>query len=118
SVLGQTEAKIRVLGADGSGQRAELTGSEPVWSPDGTRIAFYGKPMIRAAQLCVANADGTNLIVLDQGAISGPFSSSPDGKQIVFARYTTYEMQTLYVVNADGSERPQRLTDGRAPSWS
>jgi Tol biopolymer transport system component len=63
----------------------------------------------------VVNADGTGLRRLTQGMDP---SWSPDGTQVVFARWT--EPWGIYAINADGSN--ERLLFGsnvaRAPVWS
>ena len=118
--------EIYVVNADGTGQRrltrSAVADRNPVWSPDGRRIAFESN-----WQLWVMNADGSGQRRLTRnGAHSFDPAWSPDGQRIVFERGRRqsdshwvgawgYE---VYVMNADGS-RQQRLTRGGSqPRWS
>ena len=98
--------EIYVMNADGSGQR-NLTRNparddEPVWSPDGRKIAFVsrrdGKP-----EVYVMNADGSGQrnLTRNPGRDSAP-AWSPDGRTIAF--HSNRDRNTeIYVMNADGS---------------
>jgi Tol biopolymer transport system component len=93
-----------------------------VWSPDGSRIAFYSFLDTSSVEIYVMNADGSNLTRLTNNhAWDSDPQWSPDGKYITFtsARDGTFD---IYVMNADGSKQtslthnPER-TDFQ-PSWS
>ncbi|HLK46444.1 MAG TPA: hypothetical protein VKT18_10660, partial [Acidimicrobiales bacterium] len=95
---------------------ARFPGSDPVWSPDGRRIAFVDA----AGRLAVAAADGTSALELSRLDAVEP-AWSPDGKRIVFAgtviftslpptRYGYPSRRDVYAVPADGSGSPTRLT--------
>lgn len=129
------------MNADGSGQTAltdtqyPLGNFEPVWSPNGAKIAFVSsRAGAGRGEIWVMNADGTNptrLTINPQLAVdlSGPIYGkdsgpvwSPDGTKIAF--WTTrldLGNSEIYVMNADGSN-PVRLTKNSAndsePVWS
>ncbi len=104
--------------------------SKPVWSPDGSRIAFHST-RDGNDELYVINADGTNLLNLtnhpagDYGAVW-----SPDGTQVAFTSLRdepdpencNQRCNTeIYRINADGSDL-RNLTNHPAgdtdPAWS
>lgn len=113
--------KIWMMNADGSNQRAVLSGVwEPSSSPDGTKIVFVGsQPNATYGQehIFVGNADGSNLRQLTNECAcdySVDYSHprwSPDGSKIVFARRLSNPRRNVYpvlpsalfVMNADGS---------------
>jgi Tol biopolymer transport system component len=120
---------IYAMNADGSGQR-NLTRNvasdgNPVWSPDGRRIAFvsyrHGPELSRKADVYVMNADGTGqrrLTTNPAGDVAPAWS--PDGKTIAFQSYHGRHWD-VHVMNADGTGN-RNLTRNRAqdlsPAWS
>ena len=83
---------IRVMRADGSHQRQLTHGAidvEPVFSPDGTKIAFGrivgDSPTGQLEAIYVINADGSGLreVVPARAGLEHP-DWSPDGRQITF----------------------------------
>ena len=94
---------IWTMNPDGT-DRVQLlhVGRDPKWSPDGSRIVFWG-PGIH-----VMNADGTDVTFVGDGLWP---SWSPDGDQILFTQFT-FDGLGLWIMNADGSD-PRRITDGQ-----
>lgn len=95
----------------------------PVWSPNGTKIAFYaGKDVPGGdafeATLYLVNDDGTNLSkrFTCKGDITDYFfgpSFSPDGSRVAFTAYVNeddYNDSKLFICNTFGSPNPRRLT--------
>lgn len=115
--------QIFALRADGAAQRALTKAGanalDPVWSPDGKRIAFIGG---KDGSMFVMNADGTERQLLVRGkdpvGSAGRPSWSPDGRRLVFvgAQITT---DNLYTVRSDGSGLRRLAGDiGSEPAWS
>ena len=95
---------------------------EPVWSPDGKRIAFRS---IRDGNhdIYVVDADGgSEQRLTDVSALDTEPAWSPDGQWIAFASNRDTGVATdIYIMRADGSD-VRRLTDDPAkdsyPVWS
>jgi len=116
---------IHTIDPDGSNDIQLTSGphdSQPIWSPDGTHIAFVRTESNLNQKIVVMNGDGSDQTSLTtSGAESSP-AWSPDGLQIVFARQdTTDPRYGILAVNVDGSNR-RRLTDSpyvdQTPKWS
>jgi Tol biopolymer transport system component len=110
------------MNADGSGVSRLTTNrsaddASPVWSPDGSKIAFHTNRDDNY-EIYVMNTDGsaqTNL-TKESGSEDAYPSWAPDGSRIVFA-----SEGDLYTMRADGSQQA-RLTSGKTedqfPAWS
>jgi Tol biopolymer transport system component len=106
---------IFVMNADGSGRRrlANRWANEgnPVWSPDGEKIAFGVQNINGSTDIFVMNSDGTGRTHLAssprylQGA-----TWSPDGKKVAFMKDVTSD---VYVMDADGTGKA-RITNTRS----
>ena len=93
----------------------------PVWSPDGSRIAFLSSRDGDRWNLYVMSADGSGLARLTTDSVFAayPYSWSPDGSRLAFAggQYTGH----IFVVTADGSALTRLTSDSVAdgsPAWS
>lgn len=102
------------VNADGTG-RAPLSDlgadtNPPVFSPDGTRIAF-GAYRTGEQGLYVMNVDGTGLLRLHE---SGRWPSfSPDGRRIAFDAMWN-RRDEVHTINVDGTGLTRLTDDGRA----
>jgi Tol biopolymer transport system component len=95
-------ADIRVASADGSGatelQAGPASEFSPVWSPDGTRVAFLAEDeddFSRDIYVIDAGGSGRRKVVDGQSVTS--VSWSPDGEALAFTDHD------VYVVGPDGS---------------
>ncbi len=116
---------IDVLNADGTGRHTlpmpfGYSPTNPVWSPDGTRLVFEAHVSTSGSDLYLIDVDGSNLRALSEEA--GPEHSatwSPDGTAIIYAAHLIGNTE-LYRINADGTGRV-RLTTNSAqdsePDW-
>jgi TolB protein len=126
------DSAIWVVNVDGSGLTRLTEGlvfhaQQPVWSPDGSRIAFAGRELGRQSDIWVINADGTGATRLTSdatdpspGAVDESPQWSPDSQKIAYrtSRHGNWE---IHVMNADGSS-DVRVTNTTAPeeniAWS
>ena len=108
-----------VMGVDGGGEERLGSGFGPVWSPDGTKIAFNDRAPSEWSDLYVMNADGTGRLNLTAGSgwtchMAWPPTWSPDGSRIAFTS-GDYE---VCVVNVDGTGLAVLAEMGTAPAWA
>lgn len=111
---------IYLMNSDGSNQvkLSSVAGDiAPVWSPDGSKIAFTGTSQsVPDSDIYVMNADGSNRTRLtNDTSLEFVSSWSPDGSRLAFSstRDTvppTFQRFQLYVMDVDGSNRT-RLTN-------
>lgn len=146
---GNAAFNIWVMNANGSNQRPltratamEVNSIEPVWSPDGTKIAFVSALPIDPNSesndnfnIWVVNVDGSAphpqpLTIHDDGTDSGYPTWSPDGSQIAFASHQSLDVNhpdvpndvyNIWVMNPDGTNL-QPLTNSKVaesvePVW-
>jgi Tol biopolymer transport system component len=114
---GAVETVSRYLVGDGCG----CLGS-PVWSPDGTRIAYLDgdffnqrvTPFPPSAAVAVMNADGSGRHDVTPVNGADSVSWSPDATQIAYAISSSGK---IVVVNVDGSGSLQ-VGSGFDPAWS
>jgi Tol biopolymer transport system component len=89
----------------------------PVWSPDGTRIA-YGVRGGSIYSVDVGGGDHTLLMRLrgDLGSIMG-LEWSPDGAHLAILTDVADDLRRLYIMNADASELRVLVDDLQASGW-
>ena len=117
--------EIYVMNADGTGL-TNLTNNAagdwiPVWSPDGSQIAFASGRDGISTEIYVMNADGTSQTRLTSNSAGDWWPAwSPDGSQIAFESERDGNGE-IYVMNTDGTSQT-RLTSNPArdfsPAWS
>ena len=108
--LGTWSTTIWITSLDGrnlrplttSASRDPLVGSQPAWSPDGSRIAFVSS-VSGSADIWVIGRDGSNLMRLTTNPDGDQQPTwSPNGTQIAFASLNT-RISTIWIMNADGT---------------
>ena len=119
---------IYIMNSDGT-ERSKIEGTDggrsPVWSPDGTKIAFVNSSLAHIyPTIYTMNSDGTEITELAQQlsylpgfrpsfphANSDP-SWSPDGTKIVFTSGDIAE-SFISIMNSDGSQRAKIKGTGK-----
>src|SRR6185503_133237 len=130
-VYADDPGRIQVINADGTGQTQLTAGGsilddDPVYSPDGSRIAFSRQNGFKT-DICIMNANGTNVVTVvssDNTSNRHP-SWSPDGSKIVFSSDRSgFRKVEIWMGNADGSglvrltTSVQKGSDGQGPIFS
>ena len=125
SVVGDQNFDIWVMHADGTNQTQLTTAPElegaPVWSPDGTKIAFTR--LIGAwTDIFVMNADGSGVVNLTHTTDADEGTPSWHGSKIAYASYDVATADTdIWVMNDDGSNPVDVTNDADVelePDWS
>ena len=134
---GRRNYELAVSALDGSGYR-RLTDNEavdinPVWSPDGTRVAFLSDRLVLASHflgmynLFTMSSDGSDVRSLASNirAEGTPPVWSPDGRQLAFvaleeqpAGSASRPRRVLYVVGSDDSRLTKVAYTAGRPAWS
>jgi Tol biopolymer transport system component len=115
---------VATMNPDGTAQMLlRAGGSEPAWSPDGSKIAFASGSPQTGTGISVMNADGSGVLVLTAGQLDdGQPSWSPDGRWIAFERYDPATYYQLYLIRANGTGltrlRPTGIDWAQDPTWS
>ena len=121
-IFADNAGSLLLINSDGTGQSILLQGTHiqndnPVYSPDGSKIAFNRRSGFRT-DICVINADGTNLITLTSANPQLEFSESlypawsPDGSKLAFAtNWNGQRKFEIWVMNANGTGLVQLTTN-------
>jgi hypothetical protein len=95
------------MNPDGSGAVKVLQHSfHPNWSPDGSKLAFHCNDTSGfGIGICTANADGTARTQLTASPSDYHPAWSPDGAKIAFTRYLGGGVNSISIMNADGTNQ-------------
>ena len=124
AVANPKTSEIALMNPDGSGViRLKVFGSDPMLSPDGTKIVYCSLRDTIYSQIYVMNADGSgSKRITDHkgGDACGPVWS-PDGKKIAyydFAQTQPSRNPEIWLMDADGANPKKLIDHGMDPSWS
>jgi Tol biopolymer transport system component len=126
--LSRITSRLELVDATDGSEQVLVTGEQvrdaftemtaPMWSRDGTRIAFSAWSETNGANAFVVEADGSNLTPLGGG---GPLGWSPDGEWLLVARSGQDETTSeLWIVRPDGTGAQQigsSPDEWRAAAW-
>ena len=92
------------------------SGWEPVWSPDGNRIAF-ASDRDGDWEIYVTASDGSSLTRITENSDDDSDPTwSPDGRFVAFVSNRDGNDE-IYVANSDGAGPARRITDDPAADW-
>lgn len=102
----------------------DVDDSSPVWSPDGSRLAF-GRKQARSAmgrQLWLMDADGTAVVPLsgDPDIHHSAFFWSPDGRTLLYQRYNLKELYAqpgVWVIDIQTGQTTEIAYPATQPAW-
>ncbi len=132
----QYDSEIYLMDSDGSNPQdlmGNLPGAlgSPAFSPDGNRVLFThdvsgyegqnGRRLDnRVFILDLVNGDTTDVSTGKTNGTNDAYPRwSPDGAHIIFANYPNYDesMSSVWVMNADGTNRKKIVSRGTMPDW-
>jgi Tol biopolymer transport system component len=111
------------MNVDGSNRvnLSQISGFRPIWSPDGSKIAFSSYDLNFNIDIFIMNADGSNRIQLTNTPAAEYVSSwSPDGTRLAFASNRDAPVgpffNEIYTMKIDGSDIV-RLTNNQIEEY-
>lgn len=124
AVANPKTSEIVLMNPDGSGiTRLKVFGSDPMLSPDGTKIVYCSQRETIYSQVYVMNSDGTNpkrLTDARGGSACGP-AWSHDGRKIAYYAFALSQPSRnpeIWVMDSDGANAKKLTEHGMDPSWS
>lgn len=104
---------------------APLRASQPVWSPDGARIAFSGQQPGQPSKIYVVTAEGGTPLQLSSGDLDDVDPTwSPDGQSVAFggsfAIAIKFRSHPIQILNLNSRQLTALADSGRyiSPRWS
>lgn len=126
-ILYLEQDSMRIMKTDGSGNAKMISGTggyeEPVWSPDGQRVAYTYSAHGVPTDIWVNHAHedrAAKRLTFDISSEELPFWS-PDGRMIAYQSMHSGNWD-IWLVNSDASDSPVQFTThsegDKAPAWS
>ena len=109
--------EIWLVSADGTGKRKLADGTDAVWSPDGSFVAFLARGFGRPDLAVVATDGGTSPRILHSGVwpwlVDEEWLWSPDSTHVAYEsmQHQGLPESDLWVAAVDGSSPPRKLVD-------
>ena len=103
--------RMHVVRIDGSRRRLLGKGRDPVWSPDGRRIAFHGASGVWVVR---PNGSGRRLLANATDVVGGGLAISPDGRDLLYARAPLMGGLEWWMVRCPAG---RRVTSPRSRAW-
>ncbi len=115
----QGHSTIVVLNADGSNLKSlNVIGVDPMWSPDGKRIAYANQE--HQSSIHVMSADGSNdkeLPISEAPFGTGWATWSSDGSRLLVEGGTRIGLHAVFVIGVNGANVSQILDDSHSGGW-
>lgn len=124
TIFANGTAQVFFMTVDGN-KETQFTSSNginayPAWSQDATRLAWTFIDTADRENIIVANADGSNPVMVTADNVSGHPSWAPDGNRIAFASSRNGLSNDIYVLSSDGAvvNLTNNLANDSRPDWS
>jgi Tol biopolymer transport system component len=106
--VGESRNGIWIMNSDGAGREFLFTGHQPLYSPDGTRIAYTSEDQSNVFVYDVLEGSHRKL-PQPYSRITGYAAWSPDGKDLCFIGRKGSENLELVVTAADGTQSQPKI---------
>ena len=89
--------------------RRGVSGMNPVWSPDASRIAYGALRGVQELFVQSSSGAGDAQVILENGRSKTPTGWSRDGRFLLYQEMAETGSWTLWTLGMDGGRKPERL---------